>query len=87
MKIADAVKALSEGKVIHCPNSFETMKVFDDDLGKKVNCKLAGSDTEEQNVYLTRFAILYKHCDFGMGPFKSLVKPAETKPDEPTETK
>jgi hypothetical protein len=87
LRILEAVKALTEGKVIHCPNSFETMKVFEDDLGKKVNCKLAGSDTEQQNIYLTRFEILYKHCDFGMGPFKSLVKPAETKPAKPSESK
>lgn len=90
MRIEDAVKALEEGKTIHCPNSFETIRAFDDDLGMKVNCKLVDSETEEQNLYLTRFRILYQYCDFALGPHKSLkktAKPPETKPAAPDEIK
>lgn len=79
MNITEAVQALEQGKVIHCPNSFETMKTFDSDLGKKVECSLVDSK-EKQNIYLSRFPLLYKNCDFGMGKHPSLKK--KPKPDE-----
>lgn len=85
MNIKEAVKALDEGKTIHCPNSFETLKASDDDLGKRVTAtRVIESGAEEQQImYLTRFEQLYKHCVFGLGPMKS----TEAKPAEPAVTK
>lgn len=85
MKIDKAVQALREGKVVHCPNSFETMKKVESDLGDKVECSLINSE-EKQVLYLTRFEILYKHCDFALGKHPT-IKPASNKAAAPDETK
>ena len=82
MKIQEAVQALEAGKVVHCPNSFETMKTKPDDLGTRVvatRTMESGVD-EEQIMYLTRFKQLYKNCTFGLGPYKEIaVKVASEK--------
>ena len=82
MNIQEAVKELESGKVIHCPNSFETMKTKPDDLGTRVVAtrKMDSGVDEEQIMYLTRFEQLYKNCTFGLGPYKDIaVKPAPEK--------
>ena len=79
MKIQEAVQALEAGKVVHCPNSFETIKTKPDDLGTRVVAtrKMESGADEEQIMYLTRFEQLYKHCTFGLGPYKEVeAKPA-----------
>lgn len=72
MNVNEAVKELEAGKVIHCPNSFETFKTQPHDLGTQVVAtrKLESGQDEQQILYLTRFEQLYKHCVFGLGQFK-----------------
>ena len=85
MNIIDAVKALESGKVIHCPNSFETFKTQDSDLGTQVLAtrKLESGKDEQQVMYLTRFGQLYKNCVFGLGKFdEPKAKPTDVKADK-----